>query len=305
MNQSNARIACFRRVTIATVESGASRGGGRQHSKVQYKQVNQDDKEQDLETDEEELYPEEGVSKPIMDLNIHNRRLFLGSFLVVEVIGLIAVTMTIAWVQQYKNGVVWGMTEMGINFNWHPILMTIGLIFLYGNGALIYRVIPPKNESHKLVLKIGHAVVMMVAFILTVIGLQAAFDSHNYSTPPKPNMYTLHSWVGLIAAMLFGVQWALGFAAFLFPKFSPELRSLLLPFHQYFGSSILCLAVAAALLGHLEKALWSIGTPVYAKKGPESMLVNFTGVFLILFVMGVTFLLSKFSKEDPKGHREV
>jgi len=301
----------LRRVTIATVESGASRGGGRQHSKVLYKQVNQDDK--DLDTDEEEIYPEEGFSKPIMDLNIHNRRLFLGSFLVVEVIGLIAVIMTIHWVEHYKGGVKWGMTDMGIAFNWHPILMTIGLIFLYGNGALIYRVIPPKNESQKLVLKIGHAVVMMVAFIVTVIGLQAAFDSHNLSVPPKPNMYTLHSWVGLIAAMLFGFQWALGFAAFLFPKFSPEIRSLLLPFHQYFGSSILCLAVAAALMGHLEKAIWSIKAPnpetgvpqsVYAQKGPESMLVNFTGVFLILFVMGVTFLLSK-SKENPKGHKEV
>merc|ERR1711970_1424147 len=271
------------------------RGGGRQHSKVLYKQVNQDDK--DLDTDEEEIYPEEGFSKPIMDLNIHNRRLFLGSFLVVEVIGLIAVIITIHWVEHYKGGVKWGMTDMGISFNWHPILMTIGLIFLYGNGALIYRVIPPKNESQKLVLKIGHAVVMMVAFIVTVIGLQAAFDSHNLSVPPKPNMYTLHSWVGLIAAMLFGFQWAIGFAAFLFPKFSPEIRSLLLPFHQYFGSSILCLAVAAALMGHLEKAIWS--NKAYSQKGAESMVVNFTGVFLVLFVMGVTFLLSKFSTENP------
>merc|ERR1711970_704469 len=274
------------------------RGGGRQHSKVLYKQVNQDDK--DLDTDEEEIYPEEGFSKPIMDLNIHNRRLFLGSFLVVEVIGLIAVIMTIHWVEHYKGGVKWGMTDMGIAFNWHPILMTIGLIFLYGNGALIYRVIPPKNESQKLVLKIGHAVVMMVAFIVTVIGLQAAFDSHNLSVPPKPNMYTLHSWVGLIAAMLFGFQWALGFAAFLFPKFSPEIRSLLLPFHQYFGSSILALAVAAACMGHLEKMIWS-NQAGYVAKDSEAQIVNTTGLFLILFSMGVTFLLSKFSKDQKPG----
>ena len=89
---------------------------------------------------------------------------------------------------------------MGIPFNWHPILMTISLIFLYGNGeisinffdifpahvlfilfltlatlcsgALIYRIIPPKNEGHKLKLKLAHAGIMIVAFALMVIGLQ-------------------------------------------------------------------------------------------------------------------------------------
>ena len=88
------------------------------------------------------------------------------------------------------------------------------------------------------------------------------------------------SWIGLLAALLFGCQWALGFAAFLFPKFSPEIRALILPFHQvhvqrcsfmqssiltwpiayldqYFGSAILALAVAAACMGHLEKMIWS------------------------------------------------
>lgn len=233
-----------------------------------------------------------------MELSVHNRGLFLGALAAVQVPGLAAVIMTITWVEHFKGGVVWGVKDKGIVFNWHPILMTLGLIFLYGNGALIYRILPAKNESHKLKLKIAHAIVMMVVFIMMVIGLQAAFDSHNLATPPKPNMYTLHSWVGLMAALLFGIQWALGFSAFLFPKFSPEIRALLLPFHQYFGSSILCLAVAAALLGHLEKALWSITTPVYASKSSESLLVNWTGMMLILFVLGVTFLLSKFKKEQ-------
>merc|ERR1711878_232853 len=190
-------------------------------------------------------------------LSIHNRRLFLPLFLAVEVVGLVLFTLTVHWVMEYKKGVQWGATELGIAFNWHPILMTLSLILLYGNGALIYRVIPPRDEAHKLVLKCGHAAVMMLAFVIMVIGLQATFDSHNYASPPKPNMYTLHSWVGLLAALLFGCQWALGFAAFLFPKFSADLRALVLHFHQYFGSAILALAGAAALMGHLEKAIWS------------------------------------------------
>ena len=40
------------------------------------------------------------------------------------------------------------------------------------SGALIYRIIPPKSEGHKLKLKIAHAIIMIVAFALMVIGLQ-------------------------------------------------------------------------------------------------------------------------------------
>ena len=82
---------------------------------------------------------------------------------------------------------------MGIPFNWHPILMTLSLIFLYGNGefrydctlpsnnqpcpgALIYRVIPPRNDAHKLKLKLAHAGIMIVAFapiVALLLGLSA------------------------------------------------------------------------------------------------------------------------------------
>jgi len=236
-----------------------------------------------------------------MNLSIYNRPLFQTASLAVSLIGLSLVITTIAWVGQFKGGVSFSQTEKGIHFNWHPILMTISLIFLYGNGALIYRVIPPRNESHKLKLKIGHAGTMLLAFSLMVIGLKAAFDSHNFASPPKPNLYTLHSWVGLLAAILFGCQWTLGFLAFLFPKFSGDIRSLLLPVHQYFGSTILVLAAAAALMGHLEKAIWS-NRDGYPLKNAEAVLVNVTGLLIVLFVMGVTFLLSTFKKDLPDRH---
>ena len=98
-----------------------------------------------------------------MELSIHNRRLFLGCLLAVEVgeselivkssqlqednvahcddvlqvVGVIACILTIHWAEHYKGGVVWGLTDLGIAFNWHPVLMTVGLIFLYGNGELL------------------------------------------------------------------------------------------------------------------------------------------------------------------------
>merc|ERR1711997_652869 len=273
------------------------------YSRVEYRLVQQ----QETDSEGEDTIGREKVPLRVragadrMNLSIYNRPLFQTASLSVSLIGLSLVITTIAWVGQFKGGVSFSHTEKGIDFNWHPILMTISLIFLYGNGALIHRVIPPRNESHKLKLKLGHAGTMLLAFILMVIGLQAAFDSHNLAQPPKPNMYTLHSWVGLLAALLFGCQWTLGFLAFLFPKFSGDIRALVLPFHQYFGSSILVLAAAAALMGHLEKALWS-NKDGYPRYNPEAVLVNVTGLLIVLFVMGVTFLLSTFKKEEPDKH---
>merc|ERR1711997_535993 len=280
------------------------------YSRVEYRLVQQ----QESDSEEEEtitrrvrsreeipLRVKAGSDEMNLSLSIYNRPLFQTASLAVSMIGLTLVITTIAWVGHFKGGVSFSQTEKGIDFNWHPILMTISLIFLYGNGALIYRVIPPRNESHKLKLKLGHAGTMLLAFILMVIGLKAAFDSHNFANPPKPNMYTLHSWVGLLAAILFGCQWTLGFLAFLFPKFSGDVRALILPFHQYFGSSILVLAAAAALMGHLEKAIWS-NRDGYPLKNPEGVLVNVTGLLIVLFAMGVTFLLSTFKKDLPDRH---
>jgi len=269
------------------------------YNTVEYRLIQQEDS--DCEGDLTPLRTRRRTDK--MNLSVHNRPLLLAAYLAVSLIGVTFVITTIVWAAVFKNGIKFSTTELGIDFNWHPILMTISLLFLYGNGALIYRVIPAKNDGHKLKLKIGHALTMMAAFVLMVIGLQAAFDSHNLARDkenkpaPKPNMYTLHSWVGILAATLFGCQWLLGFLAFLFPKFSGDIRALLLPFHQYLGSAILVLAAAAALLGHLEKSIWS--NKEYSKYNPEAVLVNITGILIVLFVMGVTFILSKFSTEHP------
>ena len=49
----------------------------------------------------------------------------------------------------------------------------------------------------------------------------------------------------------------------------------------------------------MVKAIWSLKGD-YGKKVPEANLVNCIGIFIVLFIMGVNFLITKFSKEDVK-----
>ena len=81
------------------------------------------------------------------------------------------------------------------------------------SGILMYRMF--RNER-KRKLKLLHAGIMIAVFLSAVIALKAVFDSHNLN-PCKhpstegdicalPNLYSLHSWLGLLTVILFLFQ---------------------------------------------------------------------------------------------------
>jgi cytochrome b-561 len=118
----------------------------------------------------------------------------------------------------------------------------------------VYRLL--RNEPKKK-LKLLHAVMMITALLLASIGLKAVFDSHNLAEPPIDNLYTLHSWIGLSAVICFALQWLFGFVSFLFPGVRHSLRSSYMPLHVFGGLMIFGMASTAALMGLLEKAIFT------------------------------------------------
>jgi len=209
-------------------------------------------------------------------------------FFISQVFGLGLVVLMSVWTGHYLGGFA-GTSQPDKEFNWHPLLMTVSMVYLYGTGILVYRVL--RNEK-KRTLKLVHAVVLGSATVLSWLGLKAVFDSHSLANPPIPHLYSLHSWVGLTTVALAVAQWILGLVAFLWPGLASHLRAIYLPLHTVIGSAILLLATATALLGLTEKAIWTLGKK-WQTGGAEGTIVNLMGFLLILFSGTVLCLVTK------------
>ncbi|CAL1675848.1 unnamed protein product [Lasius platythorax] len=206
-----------------------------------------------------------------------------------EACGALLMILVAVWTICYRNGFSWKSNPQ-LEFNWHPLLMTIGLVFLYANAMLIYRT---QRNVRKRRLKLIHAGMMLFIVLLTVIALVAAFDSHNLATPsPIPNMYTLHSWVGLTTVILFCCQWVAGCVSFLFPGLQSPLRASYMPIHVYFGVAAFIGAITSCLLGLNEKAIFTLKEKYQTFVG-EGILMNCIGLLFVSFGGLTVYLITQ------------
>lgn len=96
----------------------------------------------------------------------------------------------------------------------------------FPSAALVYR-LPLSRRGSKLPWKLLHAALALVAFLLAVLGLVAVFSYHKART--IANMYSLHSWVGLTAVVLFSCQVGATTCECPFPTQPPPQLPLALP----------------------------------------------------------------------------
>lgn len=143
-------------------------------------------------------------------------------------------------------------------------------------AMLLYR---GYRYSKKTKLKVSHSTVFAIVMLLTILALIAVFDSHNYRDPPTPNLYSLHSWIGLTAVIVFGcqvrfdnhfcirhlnlyllslLQWVAGFISFMYPQIRTPLKMMYMPLHIYFGLFGYMLVITAAVMGLSEKAFFKL-----------------------------------------------
>ncbi|XP_073901482.1 transmembrane ascorbate-dependent reductase CYB561 isoform X2 [Castor canadensis] len=150
-------------------------------------------------------------------------------------------------------------------FNVHPLCMVVGMVFLQGDG------------------------------------LVAVFDYHKKKG--YADLYSLHSWCGLLVFVLYFVQWLMGFSFFLFPGASSSLRNRYRPQHVFFGATIFVLSVGTALLGLKEALLFKLGVK-YSTFQPEGVLANVLGLLLVCFGVVVLYVLAQADWKRPPQAEE-
>uniref|UniRef100_A0AAV2MPV0 Lysosomal membrane ascorbate-dependent ferrireductase CYB561A3 n=1 Tax=Knipowitschia caucasica TaxID=637954 RepID=A0AAV2MPV0_KNICA len=222
------------------------------------------------------------------------------SLLVCLTLGLLCVGLACVWSSRFRGGFGWDGS--GLEFNWHPVLMTTGLVVVYGYASVLYRV-PMTWGQSKLLWKLLHAVLMLVALLLSVVGLCAVFDFHNKNH--IPNIYSLHSWVGLCAVLLFAVQWGAGFSLFLLPWSPLSWRKAFKPVHVWLGGSILGLSIAACISGINEKLFFVLKggnhSQPYSDLPSEAMLANSLGIVIVAFGLVVLYVLTNKRWQRPEA----
>ncbi|KAG7269427.1 hypothetical protein CRUP_012110 [Coryphaenoides rupestris] len=155
------------------------------------------------------------------------------------------------------------------NTQWHG-----GFAWDTSDRAVLYRV-PLTWGGDKRPWKLAHAGLMLLALLLSIVGLCAVFQVHNAEHIPA--LYSIHSW----------------------------------PLHVWLGASILTLSIAACISGINEKLIFSLkgttnGTQPYKSLPPEAVFANSLAVVIVVFGLVVLRILANRNWERPEpGSQEA
>ncbi|KAG6396790.1 hypothetical protein SASPL_142947 [Salvia splendens] len=233
-----------------------------------------------------------------------------GLTVVAHFFGILATILMLVWLLHYREGLDLDSDDARRVFNVHPFLMFFGFIFMAGEAMMAYKTVKAEWQVRKFV----HLFFHLVAMVLGIVGLHAAFKYHDQVG--LTDMYSLHSWIGIGTFTLFCAQvciylsiydslftsflhrtrvklvyslwqWLVGLAVFL-PRSSPShSKAMIAPWHVNGGQALLFMAIATALTGLMEKA-----TLMRLQHQNEGRLINFLALCILLFGISVNFSVS-------------
>merc|ERR1712136_61035 len=183
--------------------------------------------------------------------------------------------------------------------NTHILLMVLGMVVLFGEAAVVYRVF---RDFDRFKVKILHAILLSLGVACIVMGIYLIFNHHN-KTVGERNLYSTHSWIGIVTIIVFGLQFLLGFLIFLFPGGSPKIRAVYLKLHQFFGPTLLVGVFGSCISGINEKLQ---NEPGYGTlQPPYIQLGNYLGVVIMGYITSVLWIIFSVEKQKPISNKPV
>lgn len=147
------------------------------------------------------------------------------------------------------EGYLGGLDYDQLIINYHPVLMVTGMLF-FGSLALLSFTVLPFSQGTNRVL---HTLLHLSAIICLSTGIYymrlAHTPEHNTEGTFKANYTSLHSWVGLVAVILYLVNFLGGLLTFVFQCGSGAFAGLFAMNHKNLGVLSLLVSVCAALTG--------------------------------------------------------
>lgn len=157
--------------------------------------------------------------------------------------------------------------------------------FSVSTAILVFRLF---RNSSKFAVKVVHTIFHSASIIFISLGLAVEFISHYYSG--EPDLYSLHSWVGMATIVIFISQFIFGFVCFFFPSISARLKSSYLKIHIFFGVLCFVMAIATSLIGLNQNARFNM---IYYELPPEGILINLIGLLMLFYGILVVYLVTK------------
>jgi hypothetical protein len=133
-------------------------------------------------------------------------------------------------------------------FAWHPVFMVGGFFFSQVVALTAWSI---GDESHHSLKKAIHVLFQLGAAATMIAGLAAIV--HHQFLKKSPSLTSMHSWVGVMAISLFGLNMSWGLVMALLTRFNPDsiLRKAfdLRLIHKFIGLAAFGLTTVAILTG--------------------------------------------------------
>merc|ERR1719296_247177 len=222
-----------------------------------------------------------------------------------HILCLVTLALVGSWINQL-GGLSWSDGEAKEVFNWHPLMMICTFDFMTV-ASLSFR-IPCKSGSRYWV-KATHVISWIVAIIFASVGLTAVFKSHNDGLSGYiANLYSLHSWLGILVISLYVCQFIVGTSFFALQFGTSSARESMMQLHVFFGPCIYNLTAFTIVSGILEKETffncsYDVTSPdlypyLHFYDIPlECRISHFLGLIVILMAFCTSYALYNF----PKG----